>query len=209
MNHGGMNMNHSTATTSSGDGGMTMGLKFTIEVEDILFNNWSTKSVWSYLLALIIVFFASGFLEFLNCVKQNIHRTYAINISDPHLRLSKWKNVWKYKIILMVLHVIKLMFHYSLMLIIMSFNLGLIFSVLAGAGLGYIVFLDGPLSFSSHHKNNYIKLNETKVMTNDDCASSTIIINSFDPNNSIHDNSANNNNNINHNNHLHHDIDEI
>ncbi|KAM9996182.1 hypothetical protein ACTFIY_002358 [Dictyostelium cf. discoideum] len=208
MNHGGMNMNHST-TTSSGDSGITMGLKFTIEVEDILFNNWSTKSVWSYLLALVIVFFTSGLLEFLNCAKQNIHRTYAINISDPHLRLSKWKNVWKYKIILMILHVIKLMFHYSLMLIIMSFNLGLIFSVLAGAGLGYIVFLDGPLSFSSHHKNNnYIKLNETKVMTNDDCASSTIIVNSFDPNNSIHDNSANN---INHNNihHLHHDIDEI
>ncbi|KAN0023394.1 hypothetical protein ACTFIU_011564 [Dictyostelium citrinum] len=201
MNHGGMN--HSTGTSSS-DGGMTMGLKFTIEVEDILFNNWSTKSIWSYLLALIGVFFASGLLEFLNYTKQKIHRTYSINISDPHLRLSKWKYIWKYKIILMILHVIKLMFHYTLMLIIMSFNLGLIFSVLAGAGLGYMVFLDGPSSFS-HHNNNYIKLNETKAITNDDCASSTIVINSFDPNNGIHDNSSNNNNN----NYLHHNIDEI
>ncbi|KAN0039378.1 hypothetical protein ACTA71_001572 [Dictyostelium dimigraforme] len=202
MNHGGMNMNHSTSDTSSG--GMAMGLKFTIEVEDILFNNWSTKSVWSYLLALVIVFFASGLLEFLNCAKQSVHRTYAININDPHLRLSKWKNVWKFKIILMLLHVIKLMFHYMLMLIIMSFNLGLIFSVLAGAGLGYIVFLDGPSSFSHHNNNNnYIKLKETNnIITTDDCASSTIIINSFDPNNG--DN--NHNNNIHH---LHHNIDEI
>ncbi|KAK5578630.1 hypothetical protein RB653_008302 [Dictyostelium firmibasis] len=202
MNHGGMNMNHSTTTNTSSDGGMSMGLRFTIEVNDILFDNWSTSSAWSYLLAVVAVFFASGLLEYINCAKQNIHRTYAINIRDPDLRLSKWKNVWKYKIILMILHIIKLLFHYTLMLIVMSFNLGLIFSVLAGAGLGYIVFLDGPSSLS-HHKSNYIKLNEIS----DDCASSTIIINSFDPNsNNNNNNSSNNTNNIN--NH-HHNIDEI
>ncbi|EGC36256.1 hypothetical protein DICPUDRAFT_151284 [Dictyostelium purpureum] len=176
-NHGGGTMTNGTMDST----GTSIGLlKFTTKVSDLLFSSWSTESFWSYTLAIVIVFLASCILEFLNFLKQKVYQTYSNNINDPHLRLSKWKNIWKYKIYLMLLHMITLAFHYILMLIIMSFNLGLIFSILIGAGVGYIAFLENPLGSNN---SQYISMKETKTtQPSSHCSTSpsTIIINSFD-----------------------------
>ncbi|KAF2078392.1 hypothetical protein CYY_000259 [Polysphondylium violaceum] len=133
-------------------------------------SNW-----WSYLLAFIIVLLTSFMLEYLQTLKQKVYRIYTFSSNDPTTRIHNWKTIWKLKFYLTGLHVLTMSFHYSLMMVIMSLNLGLTISVLTGAAIGYCLFLEHPTN-----KEYISMMKETTTSTaTDHCQTSpqTIILN--------------------------------
>ncbi|KYR00343.1 hypothetical protein DLAC_11540 [Tieghemostelium lacteum] len=123
---------------------MNTGLKFSTKVNGILFGDWSTSSFWEYAFVLVIILISSFLLEYLQYLKPRVQKLYLYHSSNSSNN-SQWV-IWKYKIALMLLHITILVFHFIIMLIVMTFNLGFILTILVGAGIGFLLCLEPPKS---------------------------------------------------------------
>eukprot|EP00026_Physarum_polycephalum_P018772 Phypoly_transcript_20494.p1 GENE.Phypoly_transcript_20494~~Phypoly_transcript_20494.p1 ORF type:complete len:188 (+),score=24.87 Phypoly_transcript_20494:72-566(+) len=114
---------------------MSSGMSLSNMVTNLLFSGWNTTNSLEYWNAIGVVFIAAVYTEFLSFCKRKI-----VMRAAKHNR--KGLNHLKYKLATAFFYVLHLWFHYMLMLVVMTFNAGLLITVLAGAALGYLLFMN-------------------------------------------------------------------
>jgi len=138
----------------------------------ILFQDWVPQTMLSYIIAIFGTLALAVVCEGLKLVrhrreiawkhKYNEHiRKLPVDITTPITKQGEvirrpydfWIEIQK-----AVLRTLEVFFHYMLMLIAMTFNVGLFLAVVCGTGLGSLLW--GPL---------YVMETEASVVTNEDC----------------------------------------
>jgi len=114
----------------------------------IVFPWWNTTTILEYVVSCIALVALSTLYEWLSTCKYNIAfrmaKEPAINGENEHLlhngnfKRPPFLNVTHSK--LTALHVIQLTLSYFIMLVIMTYNIGLIISAIAGYGIGFYFF---------------------------------------------------------------------
>ncbi|EFA86685.1 putative protein serine/threonine kinase [Heterostelium album PN500] len=131
-----MSMDMGTTGNTHHGAGSTSSFTFSVQVDlfGLLTSGWP-----QYCVAFVCVMGLSIAYEALLFAKQNCHRYFAHVGPDTDATTQL-----KFKISMTALHVLTAMFHYALMLIVMTFNFGMALSVLLGVAIGYSVFLEYP-----------------------------------------------------------------
>eukprot|EP01114_Cavostelium_apophysatum_P020738 TRINITY_DN7033_c0_g1_i1.p1 TRINITY_DN7033_c0_g1~~TRINITY_DN7033_c0_g1_i1.p1 ORF type:complete len:143 (+),score=3.03 TRINITY_DN7033_c0_g1_i1:71-499(+) len=113
----------------------------------IVFEGWKTETVWQYALSCIAVIILSACYEFIVTLKYNIavHSKVKVDEEETHglingmsVRKNSLLNSTHIKITLM--HILQITLSYFLMLVVMTYNVGLFISCITGYGLGFFLF---------------------------------------------------------------------
>ncbi|CAF3658407.1 unnamed protein product [Rotaria sp. Silwood1] len=150
MNHDHHMMNHSTDTSavSTGHGFhmkdmMMMAMTFHGGYkEQILFDQWNTKTTSAFVASWFAVFFFAVLYEALKTFRDALARrdicatcTQTENRQQTVARLLSASHL-----IQTLLHILQMALSYLLMLVAMTFNIYLFFAIVLGAGLGHFLF---------------------------------------------------------------------
>ena len=113
----------------------------------VLFKGWVPKSKLQYALTWFGIALAGVLLEFIKLIRARLEKKWkdyatkfvGLNDEEPeHIPYSPWS--WKVDLPRSILTVIEVGWGYCLMLVAMTFNVGLFFAVLAGAFIGTLIF---------------------------------------------------------------------
>eukprot|EP01111_Echinosteliopsis_oligospora_P013242 TRINITY_DN4698_c0_g1_i1.p1 TRINITY_DN4698_c0_g1~~TRINITY_DN4698_c0_g1_i1.p1 ORF type:complete len:199 (+),score=39.38 TRINITY_DN4698_c0_g1_i1:38-598(+) len=137
---------------SSANSGNTFVFSNTIQA--ILFSGWEATNEVEYWTAIGVVFIAALYTEFLLLCKRKVS-SHILGKGTRHMYSR-----YRFKGFVSLFYVLHLWFHYMLMLVVMTFNAGLILSVLSGAGLGYFLFVAEPVY---KHKDNCLPVRDTLI----------------------------------------------
>jgi len=126
---------------------------FGLDAGPLYFQAWDIDgTVWKFAVAWIALFLTGVFYEWMATLRRTLDQRQEekdllmkrLAFSDPSIPLlDKMKHGSSHNLVYLrrtVLHVFQLSISYMLMLTIMSYNLGLVFAVLAGAATGYFFF---------------------------------------------------------------------
>eukprot|EP00128_Syssomonas_multiformis_P010909 Colp12_sorted_trinity150504_noHs@34956 len=130
-------MEHVHGTTSSPSTGTnttssvhTMSMSFHGGINEvILWNAWTTTTTGEYVVTWFAMFFFAVVFEWLTTFNQKFVNRHPSKASNNSIRLIQT-----------LLHMARLTLGYVLMLVVMTFNTGLFFAIVGGAGLGYFLF---------------------------------------------------------------------
>ncbi|KAJ1605859.1 putative copper transporter [Cryptosporidium canis] len=117
----------------------------------ILFESWKTSNKFDYLISCFIIILMGCFTMFIS----SINKKYIKKIRKNRLEHEKFANKVIFTNILIT--ILYYFMHYLLMLIAMTFNWGLFFSVIIGLSIGYALF-----EFGSEVKNECICNNDSE-----------------------------------------------
>jgi solute carrier family 31 (copper transporter), member 1 len=98
----------------------------------VLFNWWETKGPWTYLLTLLFWFLCGIFYEFVNITLTQKQFDLFKFETDYHQFLSRG--------LVSLLYLLKMFLAYILMLVIMTYNVGLFFAIIFGLSIGHFFF---------------------------------------------------------------------
>ncbi len=114
----------------------------------VLFNWWKVTGCGFYFLTLLFWFIAGVFYEFINylLVTQQLREVH----KNFHPLVSR--------ISLSALYFSKMLFAYVLMLVAMTYNVGLIFSIVLGMALGFFIFSSNTY-LSNMKEDQYLTIN--------------------------------------------------
>jgi len=126
---------------------------FSLTNGPLFFAAWDIDgAAWKFAVAWIALFLTGVFYEWMATLRKTLDQRQEekdllmkrLSFSDPSIPLlDKMKHGGSHNIVYFrrtILHVFQLSISYMLMLVIMSFNLGLVFAVLTGAAVGYFFF---------------------------------------------------------------------
>jgi len=131
---------------------MMMPMYFTWSTKDlyVLFHAWHVKEDWQYLVSVLVVILAAAAYELLTSFRITLDHKWSYsedaepilskgdaNVQRPSPDRSFWSS---YYLIRASLHTLQLFLSYMLMLIAMTFNVGLLLALLVGAFVGYFLF---------------------------------------------------------------------
>jgi len=152
----GMTMTGMTGMSGSGMGGMMMPMYFfwNDTSTTILFEGWKVTNAWEYWLSCVALFFLAFTYEWLTTYKYKIAKKVALGkpeyaplldnaAADPHedeIVYRKRKQELYQQFFITVVHVTQLTLSYALMLVVMSYNVGLFLAILLGYGVGFFLF---------------------------------------------------------------------
>eukprot|EP00002_Diphylleia_rotans_P014007 TRINITY_DN2725_c0_g3_i1.p1 TRINITY_DN2725_c0_g3~~TRINITY_DN2725_c0_g3_i1.p1 ORF type:complete len:561 (+),score=130.66 TRINITY_DN2725_c0_g3_i1:51-1733(+) len=129
-------------TSGSGSGGHSMAMFFVNTMEAIiLFEGWETKTSGEYVLAMFAIFAICLFHEYLAAFR---HTFYAKLKSQPKSKSGDMTNEPIYikhgRAIVALMYMISSMISLAIMLIAMTYNTGLFFTIIVGMGTGWYLF---------------------------------------------------------------------
>ncbi|GJP48930.1 hypothetical protein CLOM_g8204 [Closterium sp. NIES-68] len=142
---------NSTSSATGGSGSMSMmmmqmwfywGPKVTI-----LFENWTTSGWGFYLLACFLVVVFCVLHEFLTSFRLKLSATRRCRVKDAEQGASdgagkkahQWRSLLD-RLAVTAIYALNLTFSYAIMLIVMSFNIGLFIAVVLGLTIGFFFF---------------------------------------------------------------------
>jgi len=123
-------------------------------VDYILFESWVPYDELTYVISLVAVFFMALLHEGFKVVKVNIEARWKLTAkyeplsrnsssiinSKTHITINYAPFEWKRDFLRAVYRTIDVTFHFFLMLVAMTFNVGLFLAVILGYGTGHLVF---------------------------------------------------------------------
>jgi hypothetical protein len=148
-----MNMhgNHSCCMTMN----MNMPMYFAWSTDvTVLFESWHVDTAGWFTVTAVIIFVAAFFYEWLLTFRHGFESRIRIKKSEEEIQEEEklWVGIVSRRrppralhdnlhyFIATCLHILQLALAYGLMLVVMTYNIGLTIAVFAGAGLGYFLF---------------------------------------------------------------------
>ena len=148
MSHQHHHHHHQMATTATVVGGMhmnhtmdMMNMYFvnTIHMSNLVFKGVNTHLWWQYLLVILAVFALSIFNQFLYwIVRRKI--TYKTQSDYEPLDRTSQVRVYVWYVIKPTVYLFQNALSYILMLVVMSFNMGLFLAIVLGSTIGWTIF---------------------------------------------------------------------
>ncbi|KAF0977159.1 hypothetical protein FDP41_003812 [Naegleria fowleri] len=142
-----MMMDHSNHTMNHTMGGMPMYFVNSYQVSHLLFEPVVIELWWHYLLAILICFGLSIFNQFLVFLVKRKVTIPKINDEDEYRNLENNKKKRRKKMIAYSWFILKPLIYlvqnglgYLLMLVTMTYNMGLFLAVVAGNTVGWTIF---------------------------------------------------------------------
>ncbi|CAF1142160.1 unnamed protein product [Adineta ricciae] len=110
--------------------------------EQILFDQWNTKTVGSFVGSWFAVFLVAVLYEGLKSVRDSLARRELCETCSPSQnRTQTMGRLFSMAhIVQTLLHILQMTLSYGLMLVAMTFNTYLFFAVVLGAGMGHFLF---------------------------------------------------------------------
>jgi len=130
---------HSVDAGHSGQAAVHQMYFFASTNSTILFLDWTTSSWKSLLLACLGIFLLALTYEGLTALSQYITSLSVTARRTNHLKSSKCSKAVYFHLLQSLLHIVILVVGYSLMLVVMTFNVWLLIPIVLGCGLGYLV----------------------------------------------------------------------
>ncbi|CAF1403758.1 unnamed protein product [Adineta steineri] len=110
--------------------------------EQILFDQWDTKTLGAFIGSWFVVFFIAVLYEALKALRDYLSKGDGCDVcsqtqdrQQPKARLLRLPHI-----IQTFLHILQMTISYGLMLIAMTYNTYLFFAVILGAGFGHFLF---------------------------------------------------------------------
>ena len=121
---------------------------------NLFFREWTLDDTWKFVLAMIFVFVVSFFAESISVLQRKWFNRCRCQEVDEEGKSTIAISLRHQKIILALFYGIQASVYYMLMLVIMTYSLELILSVLIGVVSGFLVFQDEGVYTDENYNDN-------------------------------------------------------